>query len=225
MDRPFSLICDSYYKWILDQTNPYGAAELGLEHVPTNYWTPWGRSVNLAWYRDLALQTELKAEEDLIQVKPAKPIPASFHSYQNELDGVRKAVEGVAALRHNYINTEGYKALEGAELNCFENMRKGIDFADSTKLSTKDSMCRLPKKLYHRDVNTKVEQWRGAAVSCLTRHSVEHGDGNRKSFEECLENYGQELIHNGTNRDNLNDWAQRYVKLFEPGAIKMTQRT
>ena len=70
-----------------------------------------------------------------------------------------------------------------------------------------------------------MEQWRGTAVSCLTRNSVEHGDGNEKMFEEWFENYGQELIHKGTNKDNLNNWAQCYAKLFEPGALKGTQGT
>jgi hypothetical protein len=224
MDRPFALLCDWYYKWILDQTNPYGASDLGLEYVPTNQWTPWGPSINLAWYRDLALKTGLSSKPDLVKVNPARPIPASLHNYNNELDNVRKSAEGVSAFLENSVNIEGYEKLKAAELNCFENMRKGIDFKSRSKLALTDSKCRLPRRLYHDTTNNIVEDQRAKVVSCMTKHSVEHGDGDRQAFDACLEEYTQGLIKNGTSREALNKLAEAFVELFEPGAIEITRQ-
>lgn len=215
MDRPMAYLFDLYYEWVLDSTNPKGAAEDGLVYFPRFYKQPFGMGWNLRWYRDLADRTGLTADEGLVTVSPAKMIPASYLSYNNELDSLRKIDEGVVALNENLTKVSNYKDLVYRERTCIEYCRtKPSDDDYREDIERCKAQCTLPRSLVHEDTKAKVENWRTDALRCLNQHSSENGDANASLFQECLNSYSDKLLRYGTNEENLNTWIQDYSKYF-----------
>lgn len=215
MDRPWAILCDLYYEWRLDQTNPWGASDEGLIHFPFLYRFPFGMGWNLSWYRDLADKTGISAEEGLIQVSPHKRIPASYHSYTDELDSIRKITEGAVALNENIAKVENYKDLQFKEMTCLEWCKaKPNEDEIREEVRLCQERCIVPRSLLHEDINAKLENWRTQAVKCLAEHSAEIGDGDSKKFSQCLNTFTDQLIQYGTKKDNLNAWIKNYSKYF-----------
>lgn len=220
MDRPFAFLLDVYYEWILEKTSPKENSKDNIEYYP-KYWSfDFGRQWTMRWYRDLIELTGITPEEELVSVKPARKIPASYHIYDDEFDSVRTALEAASALNKNTLKSNGYNSLVKAENSCLERLQSSYDTTEINNYRIAESECRLPKQLYYRDITATVAKWRTEALKCLASHSMETGDGNREAFDKCVEDYAQVLVDRGTNPEKLDLWGKNYVELFVPGAIK-----
>ena len=215
MDRPFAVVLDNYYQWVLNKTNPPGSADEKLTYFPRFHRAPFGIQWNLNWYSTLADKTGLTAEEELKTILERRRIPASYSSYNNELDGIRQVIEGAEALTENLVKVENYKELVYKERTCLEYCRSRLSKDDfREEINRCEDNCVLPRSLVHEDVTAKLENWRTQAVSCMTSHSSEQGDGNNTKFNQCLVDYNDSLKTYGTSRENLNTWIQNYSKYF-----------
>ena len=220
MDRPFSFLWDLQYNWSLEANTPLDLAAEKLEHIP-RYWSSIiGKTLALYWYRNLAAETGLSTKDELVTVQPSQLIPASYHVYNGEFESVRKALEGTVALKKNSVKSEGYKTLFETERSCVDRLHQRIDTTPSEIYNIQLDDCKLPKKLYHRDVDQTLDDWRTITLECLTKHSAEYGDGNKQAFDECTQHYAEDLIKYGTNPELLNNWSRHFLGLFLAGAIK-----
>ena len=81
MDYPFARIFDRIYDYFLNKSDPVGAAEEGLEYQLSSSFLL--RNFHLRLYSKIAEKTGLTGEDDLIEIKSKKSIPARLSTQES----------------------------------------------------------------------------------------------------------------------------------------------